>query len=303
MSARDTPVGDPSAGGGDSLTRLRTAAVAWFAVVVFGRLYTVTMCDIPSRVFGFDGLCRTWIHGIPTYLWVELIVYGPLMWFALHQVTTDVFGDVPTEPIALRRHRRIKFAATAGIAMFVYGVGVHVADTIEVFSRERMGVTDGEVYELVYFIDEGVSHYIQFVSLFFVMGWFVLFDRTGRRTHRYVALFLGAAHGVERGLGTTEGEKWYLTPVVVAWVVVAAWLRHHRVGPAAFEEFFFRYAVVLAVMMPACQVAYFLWFDGFQPPSEFGDADYAQLAVGAVALTVVGTGAAIGVDRWLRRSR
>jgi hypothetical protein len=288
---------------GDSLTRVRTAAVAWFAVVVFGRLYTVVLCDVPDRVFGFDGLCHTSIRNIPIYLWVELVVYGPLMWFALHQVVTDVFGDVPTESVALRRHRRLEFAATAAIAMFLYGVGVHVADTIEVFSRGRMGVTDGELYELVYFIDEGVSHYIQFTSLFFVIGWFVLYDRSGRRAHQTLALFLGAAHGVERGLGTTEGEKWYLTPVVIAWVVAAAWLRHRRVGPAAFEEFFFRYAVVLAVMMPACQIVYALWFDGFQPPSEFDNADYAQLAVGAIALTVVGTAAAIGIDRRLRRAR
>ena len=127
---------------------------------------------------------------------------------------------------------------------------MHVADTIEVFSREHEGITEGRAYELVYFIDEGVSHYIQFVSLFFVIGWFVIFDRAGRTAHASLALFLGAAHGVERGLGTIEGEKWYAVPVLVLWVAGAARLRHRRVGRHAFGEFFFRYALVFVAMVP-----------------------------------------------------
>lgn len=299
------PTGDAagaSVTGEEQVLRVRTAAVAWFAVVVFGRLYTVVLCDVPERVFGSDALCHTWIRDVPIYLWVELIAYGPVMWFALHQVVADVFGDVPVEPMALRRHRRTKFAATAGIAMFLYGVGVHAADTIEVFSRERVGVTDGPVYDLVYFFDEGVSHYIQFVSLFFVIGWIVLHDRPARTSHATLALFLGAAHGVERGLGTTEGEKWYLTPAVIAWVVAAALLRRRRVGRTAADEFFVRYAAVLAVTMPVCQIAYAVWFGGFPPPSEFDDADYARAAIGAVALVLVGTGVAIALDRRRPRS-
>ena len=269
-------------------------------MIVFGRLYTVVMCDIIGRLLGFDAVAYTWIHDIPTYLWVELIVYGPVMWFALYQVTTDVFGDIPSDPSELRRHRRRQFVATAAGAAYLYGVGVHVADTIEVFSREHEGITEGRAYELVYFIDEGVSHYIQFVSLFFVIGWFVIFDRAGRTAHASLALFLGAAHGVERGLGTIEGEKWYAVPVLVLWVAGAARLRHRRVGRDAFGEFFFRYALVFVAMVPVSQIAYGLWFGGFEPASAFDDAEYVQLALGAAALTLAGTVAAHAADRWTR---
>lgn len=299
MSAPDASAAVPT---GDGPTRVPTAAVAWLAVVIFGRLYTVALCDVPELVFGFDWFCGSWIRGIAPYLWVELLVYGPVTWFALHQVVADAFGDVPSEPAALRRHRRLKLAATFGVAMYLYGVGVHVADTIEVYSREGVGVTSGEVYRLVRFLDEGVSHWFQFLSMFFLIGWIVLFDRTGRTTHPRLALFLGAAHGVERGLGTTEGEKWYITPVVIAWVVTAIWLRRRRMGPAAWSEFFVRYAVVLVMVMPICQIAYASWFGGFPPPSEFDDADSVLLAAGAVALTAVATGVAIWFDRRLRRS-
>lgn len=284
----------------ESLTRVRTRAVLWFGVVVFGRIYTVILCDLPDLIFDIDSVCYTWYQNIPSYLWVELIFYGSVMWFALHQVSTDVFGDVPTEPHALKIHRRRHFIAEAAIAVFFYGVGVHVADTIEVLSREREGITDGAVYELVRFLDEGVSHYIQFTSLFFVLGWFLIFDRAGRTGFASVAIFLGAAHGVERALGIIEGEKWFGGPAVIVWLLFAAWLRTRRVGSAAYREFFFRHAIAFVIILPACQALYYFWFDGFPPPSELSDSEYVEVIVGATVLTAGGTAALLGLDRRLQ---
>ena len=170
-------------------------------------LFTAFLCDFLGRILGLEFISFTWIHGIPTYLWLEITLYGPVMWLALTQVNADVFGDVPTEPEALRRHHRLQFAATVAIAILLYGVGVHVTDTSEVLSREREHVTDGAVYELVYFLDEGFSHFIQFFALFFVMGWFLIYDRVGRTASPSIALFLGVVHGIERGVGIIEGEK------------------------------------------------------------------------------------------------
>ncbi len=191
----------------ESITRVRTRAVFWFSVVVFARLYTAVLNDFLGSIVGWEFIGHTWINGIPTYLWVEIIFYGPVIWLALYNVNVDVFGDVPTEPEALKKHRRLQFIGTAAIAIIIYGIGIHVTDAIEVLSREREGITDGAVYDLVYFFDEGLSHYVQFFPLFFVMGWFLIFDRPGRTGSAYFALFLGAAHGVERAVGIIEGEK------------------------------------------------------------------------------------------------
>ncbi len=81
-------------------------------------------------ILGLEFIPYTWLYEIPTYLWVEIIFYGPLIWLALHQVNTDVFGDVPTEPEALKKHRRLQFIGTVSIAIILYGVGIHVTDTI-----------------------------------------------------------------------------------------------------------------------------------------------------------------------------
>jgi hypothetical protein len=285
----------------DDDSNRRPLVLAWLALVVFGRLYTVLLCDIPGRVFGLEDLCYTWLHDIPTYLWFEILVYGPLGWFALHQIKTDVFRSPAESGPVDSAHRRRELAATAAIAMWLYGVGIHAADLVEVLSREREGITEGAVYDLVYFLDEGLSHYVQFLSLFFALGLFVMFDRPGRTEGRALALFLGVSHGIERALGIIEGEKWFLGPAVLVWMSVAGWTRWRRCGRAAFGEFFFRYAVAFLVALPATQALYYARFGDFTPPSELADGPYAQLAAGAVALAVLATAALHGLDHRRRR--
>lgn len=284
-------------------TKPRVPIAAWFAIVVFARLYTVLICDIPERVFGIDELCHSWIRGIPSYLWVEIILYGPVVWFALHMVKTDVFREPSAVVTSRRVQRRVELIATTAIAMWLYGVGIHAADIIEVVSRERAQITDGTVYDVAYFLDEGLSHYVQFVSLFFVIGLFVIFDRTGRTEGRRLALLLGVAHGVERGLGIIEGEKWFLAPLVIVWMAVALSVRRRRVGPAAIEEFFFRYAAAFVLALPACQGAYYARFGEFVPPSQLEDGAYAQVAIGAIVLTLLATAVLVEAERrWLSSS-
>lgn len=280
--ARPAVTEAPHAGG-------RVRVEWWLAIVVFGRLYTVLLCDVPERVFGVDWFRTTLIDRIPVYLWVELLLYGPIMWLALTRLNTAVFAELPLGGHARRTRQRQRFVGYAACAGFLYGVGIHAADIVEVYSREHAGIAEGDVYELVYYLDEGLSHYVQFVSLFFLLGWFVLWDRPGRSTIHRLVLVLGAAHGVERSLGVVEGEKWFLGPAMAAWLLVAAWVRWRRVGGGAADELFVRYAVVLAVTLPVGQALYFARYGAFTPPSSLSGRDYTQLAVGAVALTAVMT--------------
>ncbi len=281
----------------------RHTVLSWFGVVVFGRLYTVLMCDLPDQVLGIDTLCHTWINHIPTYLWVEILLYGPVVWFALHRVNADVFAGVPVGPGGLRR-RRCELVGSVAAAMWLYGVGIHAADLVEVLSREREGIIAGPVYELAYFLDEGLSHYVQFVSLFFLIGWWVVFDGPGRTEGAGLALFFGAAHGVERSLGIIEGEKWFLAPVVVAWMVGAAAARLRRGGTGAIDEFFFRYAVAFTVTLPISHLVYFARFGGFPPASGLSDTSYVQVMGGACALTIVATCALVAGERvWRGRDQ
>ncbi len=274
----------------------------WFGIVVFARLYTVLLCDVADDLIGIDWFCDTWFQNIPVYLWVELVVYGPIVWFALYQVNADVFRDPPPEPDALRRHRRRRLIGAAAAAIFLYGVGIHATDTLEVLDREQGIGPEGAAADLVEFLDEGLSHYVQFGALFFLLGWFVLFDRVGRTVNVRLALFLGVAHAVERSVGIVEGQKWLTGPAVMVWLVVAVWLRRRRIGGEVLREFFVLYAIAFVAMLPIALGAYYLWFGSFTSPSELPDDQYAELAAGVIAIGVVGAAAALAGGRFVRGS-
>ncbi len=223
------------------------------------------------------------------------------MWFALYAMTVDIFDQPADSADSSLQRRRRRAVALGASAIFLYGVGIHAADTIEVLSREEVGVADGRVYDLAYFLDEGLSHYVQFTALFFVLAWFVAFDRLDRTGAGVAPLFLGVAHGVERALGTIEGEKWFMAPAVIVGFIAAIATRRHRVGPAAWQQFFVRYAVAMIVSLPVGLVVYVVRFGAFTPPSNIDDHEYLQVAFGAVVLVVVGTAMAVAVDR--RRDR
>jgi hypothetical protein len=278
----------------------RTRVTVWFGIVVFAYYYKALLCGLLGHTFGVDVICSTWFHGISTNHWIEILVYCPVLWLSMHMVNNDVFGDVPIESQALRAHRRRQLVGEIAIAMVLYGTGVHVANVIEIFSRERAGLEDGQVYDLVYFLDEGVSHYLQFVPLFFVIGWWIIHDRLGRTGHASVALVFGVGHGVERAIGIIEGGKWFLGPPTLVWITVAAWIRYRRVGRDAFGEFFFRYAVAFCLTLPIAQLAYYLRFGSFAQPSGLSDGSLAQVGVGGFVLTVAGVAVLHGFDRRLR---
>lgn len=278
----------------------RTRATTWFGVVVFAYYYKVAVFGFGGEVLDIEMLTGTWISGIDLNHWIETVVYCPLVWFALHQVNADVFGDPPIDPVALVRHRRAETIGDVAIALFLYGTGLHIANVIELSSREQHGVDSGDVYDLVYFLDEGLSHYLQFVPLFFVIGWFVVHDRARRVEHASLAVFFGVAHGVERAIGIIEGGKWFLGAPTVLWLALAVTARVHRVGHAGFDEFFVRYAIAFCVTLPIAEISYRVQVGSFGQPSSLDRGVVVEVVLGAIALTLMGTTLAL---RWGRPRR
>jgi hypothetical protein len=279
--------------------QVRTKATMWFGIVVFAYYYKV-LFGLAERVFGWP-VDRS-IVGIDINHWVETIVYCPLLWFALHQVNADVFGDVPDGVVGQRRHRRLSTIGEFAIALVLYGTGLHIANVVELYSQREQAAS-GEVYDLVYLLDEGVSHYVQFVPLFFVLGWFVVNDRIGRTGHVAQALFFGVGHGIERAVGIIEGGKWFLAPLAIVWLLAAVALRLHRRGSQAFEEFFVRYSLAFCVSLPVGIAAYRARFGSFAQPSRLDTAEMTQMVFGVVFATLLGTVSMLALDRALQRHR
>jgi len=266
--------------------------VTWLAVVVFAYSYKLVLVELLPDALGYNGVSRTLIRGIDVNHWIEIIIYYPLVWLALHEVNENLFG-------VDRSHRRLigEFA----IAMWVYGSGVHIANVLELYLREQRGIHQGEVYKLVYFFDEDFSHYLQLLPLFFLFGWFVINDRARIGVYPTIAILLGVGHGVERSFGTIEAGKWFLGVPLMVWLSFAAWARKRRLSQLAIDardDFFFRYALSFAITLPVAQLAYFGQFGSFRQPSNLGNSDDHLMAVGVVVLTLMGTGVLVASERW-----
>lgn len=275
----------------------------WFAVAVFGYYYKAVVCGVLSDGLGCALLCEPRIRGIDMNHWIEIVLYCPLLWLALHQVNAAVFAAEPAEEPARSRHRRRALIGEGAIALVLYGTGLHIANVIELYSRQTEGVSQGGTYQLVYFLDEGLSHYVQFVPLFFVLGWFVLHDRPGRSRHQRVALLIGVGHGVERAIGLVEGGKWALAIPAVLWLGLCVALRARRLGRAACSEFFVRYAIAFCLTLPLAQLAYLLRFGSFVQPSELGSDGLTELGLEAAVSTVALTALLVGLARFVPRDR
>jgi hypothetical protein len=270
----------------------RAHAIGWFAVVVFAYYYKALLVGFMGGVLGIQWLGGTMINGISTNHWIEIIIYCPLLWLALHQVNRKVFGHA---------HERSRLIGDFAIALVIYGSGVHIANVIEIYSREHRGIHEGDVYELVYFLDEGFSHYLQFVPLFFVIGWFVINDRPRVGVYPTLALFLGAGHGVERAVGIIEGGKWFLGAPTVVWLGTAAFIRGsrmHRHGGDPRDDFFFRYAISFCVTLPIAQLTYLGRFGSFSQPSNLADSGARLMGLGVILLTLIGTCTLVASERW-----
>jgi hypothetical protein len=272
--------------------------MVWFGVVVFGYYYKAFVFGFVGPVLGVDQLNETWIAGIDLNHWTEILVYCPLLWFALHQVNADVFSVVPEDPERSRRHARARTIGDFAVAIALYGTGVHIANVIELYSRQRAGESSGDVYELVYFLDEGLSHYLQFVPLFFLIGWFTLHDRAGRVEHSTLAVAFGVGHGVERAIGVTEGGKWFLVAPALVWFGWAVSVRLRRAGRSALDEFFVRYSLVFIVTLPAALATYRIGIGSFDQPSSLPHRWGVAVGVGASVFTIVGSVIVLAGLRW-----
>ncbi len=275
----------------------------WTIYIVFAYHYKVVVCGLFGRVMGYDCLCNTLVHGVTTNHWFEQLVYAPILWYAFYRIAEIVFGPGEDEVLG-PKVRRLKTVALFFLAMYLYGIGIHFANTIEIYSREHLGITDGPLYHQVYWVDEELSHWIQFLFYFLFFAWLIVCDRLDRNQGAYVAIYTGLLHGLERAMGVIEGDNpntafWYGGLLLVACFV--RWRRHGSDFPRVWKDFFFRHGLTFAVSMPLAILVYPKVFGGFVQPSTMGGKGWHALVFVAV-FSLVGFGLALMLDKILERT-
>jgi hypothetical protein len=274
----------------------------WTIVVCFAYHYKVVVCGFFGKVLGFDFLCNTLIHGVTTNHWFEQLVYVPILWYAFYKIINIAFGPGEFEVLG-PKVRRLKTMAYFMLAMYIYGIGIHFANTIEIFARKYLNITQGELYEQIHWVDEQLSHWIQFFFFFLLFAWLIIQDRLDRTHGGYAAVFTGLLHGLERAIGVIEGDSPHVALIFGTWILIACFFRyrkHNSDFTRVWQDFFFRHGFTFGLSMPVALFVYQLVFGSYVQPSTMGDR--AWLVILFVALfTAVGFMLAVLMDKILMK--
>ncbi len=187
--------------------------------------------------------------------------------------------------------------------MYVYATGIHFVNTIEIFSREQLGITSGELYEQIYWIDELMSHWLQFFFYFLFFAWLIVSDRLDRVNGGYIAIFTGLVHGLERAIGVIEGDNPYSAMLFGIWILIACiirWKKHGSNFERVWKDFFFRHGISFGISMPIALFLYQFIFGGFIQPSEMG-TDAWKVVFFAGGFIGFGFLIAFLMDSWLTK--
>lgn len=264
--------------------------------------YKLIFCGLFGKVLGYTWICNTMIHGVTSNHWFEQLIYVPLLWYVLYRMVVVVFGPNQKEVLSASVQTK-KVLALFFATMLIYACGIHFTNTVEIYSRVHLDISSGPLYEQIFWIDEVLSHWIQFFFYFLFFAWLIVFDRLDRVDGSYVAIFTGLLHGLERAIGVIEGDSPYSALVFGSWILIACiirWKNHKKDFARVWKDFFFRHGLTFGISMPIGILSYHLLFGGFIQPSTMIDSAWKVVVFG-ITFILIGFILAIITDSLLSR--
>ena len=171
------------------------------------------------------------------------------------------------------------------------------------WSRQNHGITTGPVYEQIWWIDEQLSHLVQFVAFFLLMAWFIAQDRLDRTHSKNIAIISGVLHGIDRGVGVVEGDSSSLGFFLMGTIMLACayrWYRHDKNFWRSWQDFFFRHSFIFCITM-ALLLGFYSFFFGLDvQPSEMGNAA-VQVAILGIFMIVIEITLVVALDRLVQK--
>ena len=256
--------------------------------ISLGYHYKLIFCGGLGQVLGFNSICYTMVHGVSTNHWFEHIIYVPLIWIVLNAVNNIVFGPYENEVLS-KKQRQKKWIGQFLCALFIYGHGIHTTNLLEMFARAE-GLATGVLYEQIWWLDEEVSHFVQFTSFCLLISFFITQDRLDRQHGSYIAIVTGIIHGVDRGVGVIEGDHPHLGFFFASSIGLACWYRwrrHDQQFTRVWKDFFFRHGLGFVGTILIFLLSYQLFFGLSIQPSTMGTGAWRVVVL---ALSIIGLG-------------
>ncbi len=273
----------------------------WVFFISVAYHYKLFACAGLGLGLGLTCICYDQIHGITHNHWFEHLVYVPMMWVALNAVNNVVFSSQDGAELSADR-KKLKWVGQFLAVLYVYGHGMHIMNTVEMLARD-LNDAQGPLYDQIWWIDEQLSHWMQFIPFFLLMGWYIAHDRLDRTGARNLAVITGVLIGIDRGIGVIEGDN-PLLGVLLSCIILVACLyrykRHHYNFSRAWQDFFFRHSMLFVITIALLLGLYSLIFGLQAQPSNMAYSVVAKVVVLALALIGTELLIVIGLDRKYR---
>ncbi len=255
--------------------------------ISIGNQYKLLFCGFLGKVIGLDSICYTMFHGISTNHWFEHFVFVPLLWIVLNYLNNVVFSSTSSSR-ATSKPTKLKWLGQFLCVLFVYGHGIHITNTLEIMARDN-GLANGLLYEQIWWLDEEVSHWLQFGAFFSLIALFITQDGLDRQQGAKMAVLTGILHGIDRGVGFVEGNNPFLGFALIVMIGMACWVRwqkHERDFQRVWKDFFFRHGIIFATTVLIFLVSYQLVFGLAIQPSTMGMEAWRIVAL-AISIILV----------------
>ena len=166
---------------------------------------------------------------------------------------------------------------------FMYGHAMHATanaiNTLATEVRDYRDLLPDDLYQLIYFLDEELSHVLLFVAVTGLIGCWLIFDRMALAEPLFprsavLVVGLGLLWGIVKAYGHIEARTvWLMFPIAL--VLMALWYYLWRKSALSFRDYFWDrpFTTFVAIMLLFGISTLIIWgviFNGFPQPSEIG---------------------------------
>ena len=167
--------------------------------------------------------------------------------------------------------------------LFMYGHSMHVtANAINTFAtevRDYRAIIPDDLYRLIYFLDEQLSHALLFAAVTGLSGCWLIFDRLALARpilpqNAVLIVILGVLWGIVKAYSHIEARTvWLMFPMT--FVLMVLWFYLWRQSQMPLRSYFWDrpFTTFVALMLFFGLLAMIAWgliFNGFPQPSEIG---------------------------------
>lgn len=243
--------------------------------VPYPRIAIWSFVLIPLIVVGATETIKSYlIWRIRIVDYMDLVFMAPFLLVMLLYFNHQVYYK--------KKERELYFISLGMLAVTMYGHAMHLTgNTINTYSTEIHQYLDQippDTYELIYFFDEDLGHWLLYTGLIGSLGLWMIADQRYQPAswQDYAA---GGLLGVCYAIAIIESSQAFIGFAAAVWLIACALYRSRSVHKNGLltglyqelsQSLWYRLGITTAIMLVAGEIVYFVAFGSFIQPSQLG---------------------------------